>query len=53
MLSDGIFSVVCDSVSVNSTYSQASELAATRNVEISVIIGGDGICRILVKRKNM
>ena len=47
MLPGGNFSVVCDSVTVSGTYSQASELIATRNVEISVIIGGEGICRIL------
>ncbi len=44
---DSFSSVVCNSISVSDTYLRTTDIHVTQNVEIAVIIGGDGICRIL------
>lgn len=44
---ENLANIVCDSISVSNTDLQPTDLRVTQNVEIAVIIGGDGMCRIL------
>lgn len=49
-MGENLSSIVCDSLAIDEVYSQsaeASDLIATNSVEIAVVIGGDGFCRIL------
>lgn len=50
MKEENIYNVVCDSIAISDEYSTdflTFDLSSTNSIEIAIVIGGDGICKIL------